>query len=391
MRPKYELATILHRFEQTYLDVYSPSVQVKRTFTSIKACRTSKLGGHKKGCKKCGTEQISYNSCRNRHCPKCQAVAKERWIMAREAELLDVPYFHIVFTLPHELNSLALHKPKEVYNALFRASWKTIAQFASDPKHLGAKTGMTSVLHTWGQNLSLHPHLHCIVPAGGICSKGKWILPKKAKSTRKTKYLFPKRALSKVFRAKYMAELRKEITIPQATAKTVMSKDWVVYAKRPFMGPKQVVEYLGRYTHKIAISNHRLLEITDKRIVFKYKNYKTGEFNQQMSLAPVEFIRRYAQHILPHGFVRIRHNGILASRNKRVDLNKAKEFFNLTAWEPKCVSWEVIAKQKLRINPNTCPKCKLQSLELLEVILPERGPPKLRKQTITLPKSNINA
>jgi len=297
--------------------------------------------------------------------------------MERESELLDVPYFHIVFTLPHELNPLAKQYPKQVYNSLFRSSWQTIDTFAKDPRHIGAKTGMTSVLHTWGQQLSLHPHVHCIVPGGGINPQGKWVFPKKYanKSRRKVKYLFPKKALSKVFRAKFMAELREELKISQPMAKAVMSKDWVVYAKRPFLGPKQVIEYLGRYTHKIAISNHRLVDITGGKISFKYKDYKTGGYSKTMTLESAEFIRRFCLHILPHGFMKMRHYGILSSRSKAVDLNKAKEFFGLGKWEKQKISWEIIAKEKLNINPFQCKKCGQVSLEIIQVINAERAPP----------------
>ena len=348
-----------------------------RTLNALQLCRTSALGGHILKCRACGHQEISYNSCRNRHCPKCQQVAKERWIMERESELLDVPYFHIVFTFPHELNPLAKKYPKQVYNSLFRASWQTIDTFSRDPKHLGAKTGMTAVLHTWGQQLSLHPHLHCIVPGGGLNSQGQWLFPKKyaKKPKRNIKYLFPKKALSKVFRAKFMAALRHELEIEQAVAKDVMNKDWVVYAKRPFLGPKQVIEYLGRYTHKIAISNHRLVDIGKGKITFKYKDYKTEEYSRTMTLEATEFIRRFCLHILPSGFMKMRHYGILSSRNKSVDLNKAKEFFGLERWQKQKVSWKVIALEKLKINPFQCKKCGQLTLEIVQVINAERAPP----------------
>ena len=344
---------------------------------ALEICRTAALGGHVLKCRGCGHIEVRYNSCRNRHCPKCQQVAKERWIMERESELLDVPYFHIVFTLPHELNPIARQHPKAFYNALFRASWQTINTFAKDVKHLGAKTGMTAVLHTWGQQLSLHPHLHCIVPGGGLNPQGKWLYPKKyaKKSRRNIKYLFPKKALSKVFRAKFMAELRKALTIEQHIAKRVMDKEWVVYAKRPFFGPKQVIEYLGRYTHKIAISNHRLVEIGNGKVKFKYKDYRSGEYSKIMTLEATEFIRRFCLHILPSGFMKMRHYGILSSRNKSVDLNKAKEFFGLERWERQNIRWEIIALEKLKINPFQCKKCGQITLEIVQVINAERAPP----------------
>lgn len=249
-------------------------------------------------------------------------------MLQRESELLPVAYFHIVFTLPHEFNELVKNHAKEIYTSLFKASWQTIKQFSQDPKYLGAKTGMVALLHTWGQQLWLHPHLHCIVPGGGITGSGKW---KQAKN--KGKYLFPTFAMAKVFRAKYMAELRAQnVNIPQHIAKVVMNKKWVIYAKRPFGSPKTVIEYLGRYTHKIAISNHRLKTIDNGEISFTYKDYNEGGKQKRMTLKAEEFLRRFCLHILPSGFVRIRHYGILASRNKTKELNIAKSHFKMEPW-----------------------------------------------------------
>ena len=351
-----------------------------RTFNAIKACRTVKLGGHKRKCTDCGFTKISYNSCRNRHCPKCQSVAKERWIKQREAELLNVAYFHIVFTLPHELNALAIQHPKQVYNALFKSAWQTLQAFSDDPKYLNAKMGMISILHTWGQTLTLHPHIHCIVPNGGLSKNGRWVFPKKqtAKSNRKQKYLFPKKAMSKVFRAKFMACLRKDIQIPQSTAKLLFKKDWIIDAKQPFLGPKQVIEYLGRYTHKIAISNHRLLTISDNQISFRYKDYRSNGVNKSMKLSANEFIRRFSLHVLPKRFTRIRHYGILASKNKSIQLNKAKTYFSQEPWIKQKVSWENIAQEKWNIQPNCCPKCQKLQFIIVQKNDPLRGPPVLK-------------
>lgn len=390
MKPKYEVADILKSYKSSFLAKHKASSarlpksctadrQVLRTLDAIEICRTKELGGHKRICNDCGHITISYNSCRNRHCPKCQAVSKERWITQREAELLPVPYFHLVFTLPHELNFMALKQPKDVYNSLFRATWQTISTFAGNPKHLGAKTGMTAILHTWGQNLSLHPHLHCIIPAGGITPQGKWKVPKKYqnKPLSKVKYLFPKKAMSKVFRAKFMAELRERLAVPQHISKSLFEKDWVVYAKRAFGGPKQVVEYLGRYTHKIAISNHRLTDISAGKVSFTYKDYRHGAKTKEMTLDAVEFIRRFSLHILPHGFTRIRHYGILASRNKSKELNQAKVFFGQEQWVKQAVSWQDIATKKLGIILDRCAKCNSKNILIVEIPAPKRGPPEL--------------
>ncbi len=337
---------------------------------AIALCRTKALGGHVTVCKNCGTETISYNSCRNRHCPKCQATNRERWILDRESELLPVPYYHIVFTLPHAFNELLPRYDKELYCSLFTAAWQTIKTFAADHKYLGAKTAMVAVLHTWGQQLWLHPHLHCIVPGGGITPSGKW------KSCKyKGKYLFPKKALSKVFRAKFMAELRKKTDVPQHIGKKAFLTKWVVYAKRPFASPKTVVEYLGRYTHKIAISNHRLININERTVSFNYKDYRAGGKHKQLTLDGVEFLGRFAAHILPHGFVRIRHYGFLASRNKSDQLNMAKKQLRQPAWNKTTYSWLQIAIEKLHYNPYCCPFCKTQSLIVIKTLSPERGPP----------------
>ncbi len=370
MKPRYEVAEIVRRFTDQLVKKYPQSAQVLKTLQAIGYCRTKYLGGHSSGCKHCGTVNYHYNSCRNRHCPKCQTTNRERWILQREAELLPVAYYHIVFTLPHELNSLATAHPKQVYDSLFTAAWQTIKVFAADPKYLGAKTGMTAILHTWGQQLWLHPHLHCIVPGGGITQHQQW-----KDANRNGKYLFPKRAMSKVYRAKYVSLLRKSgIDIPQPIAKKIFSKPWIVYAKRPFASPKTVVEYLGRYTHKIAISNHRLINISDQQIGFTYKDYRKGGKKKLAELKPFEFLRRFCLHILPKGFRRIRHYGILASRNKSKELNIARKHHGLEKWQRVEITWVEVAQQKLGFIPNQCPKCKKQ-MELLEVILPLRGPP----------------
>jgi hypothetical protein len=304
-----------------------------------------------------------------------------------------VPYYHrgvgpFVFTLPHCFNELLPKHATEVYNALFKASWQTIQVFAADRKFLGAKVGMVSILHTWGdtalrQQLWLHPHLHCIVPGGGITKKGKW---KAAKY--KDKYLFPKRAMSLVFRAKFMELLRQKMEVPQVVAKAAFKQNWVVYAKRPFASPKTVVEYLGRYTHKVAISNHRLHSVSNQQVVFAYKDYRDASKKKTMELGGVEFLRRFCQHILPHGFIRIRpggvpHYGFLASKNKAKELDQAKTEFKQAKWEKKHYAWQEIAEQKLDIKLNQCPHCKSNTLKMIRTLEPERGPPRRIKTDLT--------
>jgi predicted Zn-ribbon and HTH transcriptional regulator len=372
LKPKHELSEIVHNYGKLFLQKHPQTKQVLKTLDAIARCRTASLGGHKSKCNNCGHQKYFYNSCRNRHCPKCQAVNRERWIAQREAELLPVPYFHLVFTLPHQLNDLAEQQPKEVYNALFYASWQTIKTFAADPKHLGAKTGMVAVLHTWGQQLWLHPHLHCIVPGGGITKQGKW-----KSSKQKGKYLFPSYAMAKVYRAKFVARLGElGIRIPPKVRKAIFKKEWVVYAKRTFSKPEYVMQYLGRYTHKIAISNHRLMHIDKAQVTFKYKDYKQDGKTLFSFLKAQEFLRRFCLHILPKGFVRMRHYGILASKNKTEQLNIAKKQLKQTPWKKVKLSWEEIAKKRLLLTAlNKCPKCKKGDLKIVQVIHPERGPP----------------
>lgn len=291
--------------------------------------------------------------------------------MDRESELLPVPYYHMVFTLPQHLNELLPKHDKIIYSSLLKAAWLTIKAFGEDPKYLGAKMGMVSILHTWGQQLWLHPHVHCIVPAGGITKSGKW-----KQSRYAQKYLFPKRALSNVFRAKFMELLRQKMEVPQSIAKKLFAKPWVVYAKRPFASPKTVVEYLGRYTHKVAISNHRIIKVDDKNVSFFYKDYRDAAKKKIATISGWEFLRRFAKHILPHGFMRIRHYGILASRNKALELNLAKTHFKQPQWQKQKYSWQQIARERLHFNPECCPHCKQDSLITIKIIVPKRGPPK---------------
>lgn len=309
MRSKYKVADVL-QMEEYRLSEWGFNGWQLRTLHAIRKCRTKALGGHIDTCDSCNKLQMSYNSCRNRHCPTCQGHKREQWIDARKNELLPVTYFHVVFTMPDHLNVVCLQYPKEVYAILFKTAWATLKQFGENPEHLGAKMGMIGVLHTWGQNLSLHPHLHCIVPAGGVTKAGNW------KSTKsKGKFLFDVKAMSKVYRAKFVMVIRKTIPdLPQELYNKLFEKQWVVYAKKPFGRPENVIEYLGRYSHKIAISNHRILNIDQEnhRVTFQYKEYRNGGKKTALPLDNKEFIRRFSMHILPKGFTRIRHYGILS-------------------------------------------------------------------------------
>ena len=376
MQTAFEVAGVLrNHWSEVEHNAHINTYQL-RTLSAIKHCRTAALGGHIDACTSCGTIRISYNSCRNRHCPKCQGKNREMWIQKRETELLPVPYFHVVFTLPDLLNPLAMHKPKEVFDTLFEASWDTVKTFGNDHKHLGAKTGMISILHTWGQTLTLHPHVHCIVPGGGLTDKGKW---KNARS--EGKYLFPVKAMSKVFRAKYVEALKKKMPdLDKQLVNDLFKKSWVVFAKRPFGNSKDVLEYLGRYTHKVAISNHRIINVDNSTVTFTYKDYRQGGKKLEMTLDGIEFIRRFAMHILPNRFVKIRHYGILSSTSKKVTIptillqitNKIAVFSRL-----------IIAED---YNPKMCPCCKTETMITIEN-LPKRGPPKLQWQSILATES----
>ena len=314
MKPDFEVADVLRGQRHRLAQLCANSWQL-RTLQALSVCRTAALGGHVDVCDNsdCNKIHISYNSCRNRHCPKCQGHKREAWMAAREKELFRAPYYHLVFTLPGELNKLALYRPKLVYGLLFKTAWQVVRDFARNPKFIGGAPGMVAILHTWGQNLGLHPHLHCIVPGGGISTSGKW----KA-AHGKGKFLFPVKAMGQVFRAKYAQALRKEGILGNGLYKDLFARPWVVYCKQPFFGPAQVVEYLGRYTHKIAISNHRIRNIENGQVVFSAKDYRKGGSKYLLSLSEEEFVRRFALHILPRGFTRIRHYGILSSTLKKV-------------------------------------------------------------------------
>lgn len=379
MQAKYELAHVLrgqwNAIEQSVENKRLNTWQL-RTLSALSKCRTSALGGHIDGCTNCGNLRISYNSCRNRHCPKCQGNEREEWIQAREKELLPVAYFHVVFTLPSELNSLCMQYPRVMYASLFDAAWDTILTFSKDEKHLGANTGMISILHTWGQQLNLHPHLHCIIPAGGLTKHNQW---KHCKT--KGNYLFPVKALSVVYRAKYIHHLRKhvaehnaisekQIILPKDIIDSCFKKQWVVYAKKPFSGTSSVVEYLGRYTHKVAISNHRITAIDqlNDTITFNYKDYKANGIKKQLTLHSMDFVRRFSLHILPKAFVRIRHYGILSStaKTKAIDLIRKQ----LPTRKKKI--------EKTKATPYNALECKCCKKETMVQLFTfdQRGPPK---------------
>jgi hypothetical protein len=370
LRPAFEVSDVInsHWKEMVCSDQFN--TWQLRTLDAIKGCRTASLGGHVDLCTSCGHVRISYNSCRNRHCPKCQQVQRERWIQAREAELLPATYFNVVFTLPEALNKLCLYQPAVVYKLLFDTAWSVMKSFARDQKHLGADTGMISILHTWGQNLSLHPHIHCIVPGGGVTAAGKW---KAARSNGK--FLFPVKAMSQVFRARFVASLREGFNgLESSFYNALFNTSWVVYAKRPFGTPKHVIEYLGRYTHKVAISNHRIVDIQNDRVTFRYKDYRDESKVKCMSMQAMEFIRRFSLHILPKGFMRIRHYGILSSSRKYRVLPLLHPQLENHHEYPLEKNWKQISTERLGYNPDECPVCK-QFTMISIFTFDRRGPP----------------
>jgi ssDNA-binding Zn-finger/Zn-ribbon topoisomerase 1 len=347
-RPAVEVADILRVQGDHFLDKYERSVsfQQLKAFRAIQRCRTAALGGHIDACPKCGYQAaISYNSCRNRSCPKCQVQAREHWLEARGQELLATSYFHIVFTIPHELNRLAMDNQRAMYDLLFSASARTLLEVAADSKHMGAELGITSVLHTWGQNLLLHPHIHCAIPMGGPSpDHTHWVHPKYP-------FFLPVKILSRVFRGKFCDGLKRlyrqnrlRCAGPAALLadprqfrqllRRLHRQDWVVYAKPAFGGPMHVLRYLGRYTHRIAISNHRLLAFDGERVTFRWKDYAHGGKQRKMTLLATEFLRRFFLHVLPRGFVRIRHFGFLANRHRASQLTLCRQLLSMNPLSP---------------------------------------------------------
>jgi len=355
----------------------------RRALRAIATCRTPARGGHLERCDRCGATRAVYHSCRNRHCPQCQTLAQVRWVEARQAELLPIPYFHVVFTLPHALNPLAQRCPRVVYTLLFQCAAATLKSFARDPRHLGGELGLTAVLHTWGQTLEQHLHLHCVVTGGALAPDGSRWIP-----TRRRSFLFPVRALAKVFRGKYLAALAQASARgqlpPDAPAADLLRKlrstPWVVYAKPPFGGPEQVLAYLGRYTHRIALSNHRLLAFHDGVVQLRWRDYADGQRPKVLTLPAEELLRRFLLHILPDGFVRIRHFGLLAPRRRRAALARCRDL--LAHAPPPPPPPHEPALETLRrltgIDLLQCPVCREGTLHVVAHLAPgSPAPPPL--------------
>jgi hypothetical protein len=370
-RHSYEVADIFRQYGEPYRSDHPLPTAHLKVMHDIEVCRTAYLGGHLEQCDCCGFQRCSYNSCRNRHCPKCQALTKARWLEARKVELLPVTYFHSVFTLPHELNPLTLCNKKVIFNLLFKAVSETLTQFGANPENgLGGKLGFTCILHTWDQTLLDHFHLHCLIPGGALSfDNERWI-------SARDEFLFPVKALSKVFRGKFIDFLKQVFTkgkliFPGATQHLksrrefsrlldqLREKDWVVYSKKPFAGPEQVLDYLGRYTHRVAISNNRIIDVDNGRVAFTYKDRKDNDSRKVMTLQPDEFIRRFLLHVLPEGFMRIRHFGFLSNRSKKHNLTLCRQLLGLPPELPEVANQSAreLMLELTGIDPTKCPQC----------------------------------
>jgi hypothetical protein len=366
-RPPLEVADIIRAQGNSFLE-HDPgwfTWQHLKGFRAITCCRTAALGGHLDQCSQCGYRAISFCSCRNRHCPKCQTNARNKWLAARSQELLGTGYFHLVFTLPHQLSALALQNKTILYDLLLRTSAETLLEVAADPKHLGAEIGFLSVLHTWGQNLQAHPHVHCVIPAGGLSpDHSRWV-------PSRQHFFLPRKVLSRVFRGKFVAGLKhafrqgklvlhgrlRHLANPKVFRtflRSLFSHDWVVYAKKPFGGPEHVLHYLARYTHRVAISNHRLISLEGDQVTFRWKDYAHGNRKRKMTIHADEFLRRFFLHVLPRGFVRIRNFGFLANRRRSKLLPLCRE---LLAASPSSSSSAVKPGNTAFLVTWRCPCC----------------------------------
>ncbi len=390
-----EVADIFRQHGPAYRKAHRLPRNHLRVMRAIEVCRTAVLGGHKDQCDTCGHLEISYNSCRNRHCPKCQTLRKEKWIEARVDDLLPIEYFHVVFTIPSELNLLVSNNQKVLYDLLFRSSSETLTELANDPKHIGAKIGVIGILHTWGQNLMDHPHIHCVVTGGGMSPDGSWVSCRRG-------FFLPVKVISALFRGKFLDLLkncfsRGDLVFPgqlshlkqpgnfNAFRGQLSRKKWVVYCKPPFDGPQGVLKYLGRYIHRIAISNNRILATQDGNVSFRWRDYADDNCQKTMTLKADEFIRRFLLHVLPSRFVRIRHFGLLANRSRKDNIVACRKILgNPEIISEKAVGQESWQEQLLRIcgiDVTICPACQKGRMCRVALLLPCRcnSPPELSR------------
>ena len=399
MRPiGLEVADIFRQVGPVYRQDHADALSVGqlRVMRDIERCRTAALGGHVEQCDACGHQRIAFNSCRDRHCPKCQSLVRAQWLEDRQAELLPVEYFHVVFTVPQEIAAIAYQNKALVYGILFRAAAETLRTIAADPKHLGAEIGFIAILHTWGQNLLHHPHLHCVVPGGGPSPDGKrWVACRPG-------FFLPVRVLSRLFRRLFLQQLQQAFdndelqffnSLAALKDRVAFAKylapathaEWVVYAKPPFGGPEQVLQYLGRYTHRVAISNNRLLDFTDGQVSFAWKDYRHDSRNKVMRLDAHEFIRRFLLHVLPCGFQRIRHFGFLANCHRQARLDLCRQLLKAPApmVEPldPLLDYRDHYQRLTGVSLRDCPQCgrgQMVRIESFEPGILPRGPPTTR-------------
>ena len=360
-----KIQEILNKGLDEYLEKHKVVGYKQKVIKAIKDCKTEKLGAHKYVCDECGHEEIAYNTCRNRHCPNCQFGKKLKWIEARKSEVLNVKYYHVVFTIPSEIYTVVLQNQEKMYKILFKASAETLQELAGDEKYLGAEIGFFSILHTWGQNLMYHPHIHCVVTGGGLTEAEKW-------KEKEEDFFIPVKVMSRKFRGKFLSYMKKEelkyygeneyLKNPENYDNLIQSmynKEWVVYCKEPFKNAESVIQYLGRYTHRVAISNERIIEVEDDKVTFKWRDYKDNNKMKEMTITIEEFIRRFLIHILPPKFMKIRYYGILGNRNKKKKLLKCKILTRTKVEENnKKLPILELLKKTLGKDFNLCPHCK---------------------------------
>ena len=390
-RPKPELADIFRRYGEAYRQKFGASLSTaqRRVMTAIEVCRTAALGGHVEVCDRCGHQRIWYNSCSDRHCPKCQSLARAQWIQDRQSEVLDTEYFHVVFTVPEEIADIGLQNKRTVYGILFRATAETLQTIAADPQHLGAEIGFFAVLHTWGQNLLHHPHLHCVVAGGGLSlDSTRWV-------SCRPGFFLPVRVLSRRFRRLFLKYLEKAFDSdrlqffgslePLRNAQQFRSyiaplkeTEWVVFAKPPFAGPQQVLDYVGRYTHRVAISNNRLLDIEDDQVSFQWKDYRDPDRQKTMTLSAEEFIRRFLIHVLPDGFQRIRYYGFLSNRHREEKLVLCRQLLGMPVVDPETApgdqpsdyDFDELYEKLTGSSLRQCPICHQGRMVVVEILAP---------------------
>ena len=382
---------LFRRFGEDYRSTHKLPLGHLKVMRAVERCRTAALGGHIEQCTDCGFKRVMYNSCRNRHCPTCQTGARERWLYARKQEALPIVYYHVVFTAPCELNELMLRNKRVCYDLLFCAASETLLDLCRDPKHMGGRPGVLAMLHTWGQTLIEHPHLHCLVSGGGISNDGeRWVSPRKTNQRRS--FFIHVNVISALFKGKFLAyldeaykkdklcfcgkveHLQKEAAF-KAFKKNLYAKEWVTYCRAVYRKPEKIIDYLGRYTHRVAISNRRILSVDDKRVTFSYKDYQDKDRRKQMTLSAEEFIRRFLLHVLPHGYYRIRYYGLFSNRNRKKNLERCRRLLKAAKREAKPFDLLDALYELTGIDMSRCPNCQIGEMRIVKTLEPVYQPP----------------